>query len=154
MGKGRKIERSEDGKIDRYISFVKIAPLNHEILDNTMEGRALIPKALLSGAEGTEVFGCLGNIVAVQSNDNPSDKLPNWISDTDVEEYFLSHFGLNTCVLPRRRTRPNPQTPSNFPFSHTQFHSMTTAKPRRPRPKLEVIGIRVREVQTFDISKI
>jgi hypothetical protein len=38
------------------ISFVKIASLNHKILDDTMEGRRLVAKTLLTGAKGTEVL--------------------------------------------------------------------------------------------------
>lgn len=76
----------------RSISFVEISPLNHEIFDDAMEVGILVAKALLAGAKGAEVLGSLGDIVAEESDDDLSDRLSNWISNTDFKVYFVSHF--------------------------------------------------------------
>ena len=44
----------------------EIATLAHEVGDDTVESRALVPVSLLAGAEGTEVFSGLGDNVVSQ----------------------------------------------------------------------------------------
>lgn len=83
----------------RSISFVEISPLNHEIFDDAMEVGILVAKALLAGAKGAEVLGSLGDIVAEESDDDLSDRLSNWISNTDFKVYFVSHFWLYDYFL-------------------------------------------------------
>lgn len=46
-----------------YIAAGEVTALEHELRDDTVEGRALVAKALLAGAKGTEVFSGLGDDV-------------------------------------------------------------------------------------------
>lgn len=41
------------------IALRKVTTLNHEVLDNAVEGRALVAKALLAGSQSSEVLGGL-----------------------------------------------------------------------------------------------
>jgi hypothetical protein len=49
-----------------YIATGEVTSLKHEIGDDAVEGRALVAKALLAGAESTEVLGGLGNDLVVE----------------------------------------------------------------------------------------
>ena len=49
-----------------YVTAGEVAALEHELGDDTVEGRALVAEALLAGAESAEVLGGLGNDVIVQ----------------------------------------------------------------------------------------
>lgn len=84
------------------IATGEVTSLNHEVLDNAVEGRALVTKALLAGSKSSEVLGGLYSIVyqdrvwyiwrefgvylwhglAVQSN---SDTPKSFLSMLDVE---------------------------------------------------------------------
>jgi hypothetical protein len=49
----------------RTIPVCKVTSLDHEILDDTVEGGSFISKALLAGRERAEVLGGLGSGLAV-----------------------------------------------------------------------------------------
>jgi len=51
----------------------EVTALAHEVGDDTVEGRSLEPVPLLSGAQGTEVLGGLGDNVLTQLHDNTSN---------------------------------------------------------------------------------
>jgi hypothetical protein len=40
----------------RTIAFCEVSSLDHEVLNDTVEGRALIAEALLAGSESSEVL--------------------------------------------------------------------------------------------------
>jgi hypothetical protein len=48
-----------DGFPSRPVTIGKVTTLDHELFDDSVEARALIPKAFLSSCEGTEVIGRL-----------------------------------------------------------------------------------------------
>lgn len=44
----------------------EVTTLEHELRDDTVEGGALVAKALLTGAESTEILGGLGDDAVVE----------------------------------------------------------------------------------------
>ena len=46
-----------------HVATGEVTTLEHELGDNTVERRALVAEALLTGAESTEVLGSLGDFV-------------------------------------------------------------------------------------------
>ena len=49
-----------------HVATSKVSTLKHELWNHTMELGTAIAKALLSGAEGTEVLGGLGHDIIVK----------------------------------------------------------------------------------------
>ena len=72
------------------ITLGKVTALDHEVLDHTVEGRALIAKALLAGGEGAEVLSRLGNGLAIETNDNAADGL---VAVLDVKVDLVGDLG-------------------------------------------------------------
>jgi hypothetical protein len=83
-----------DGLATSAVALGKVATLDHEILDDTVEGGALVAKALLASSKSSEVLGglmtrkhtgrggidhmeriYLGNGLAVEAKDNTSEFL-------------------------------------------------------------------------------
>ena len=60
------LELTVDGLSASSVVVGEIATLAHEVGDDTVESRALVPVSLLAGAEGTEVFSGLGDNVVSQ----------------------------------------------------------------------------------------
>lgn len=56
------------------VAVGKVAALNHKVLDDTMEGRSLISKALLSSGQGPEVLSSLGDSLAVETKDDAAER--------------------------------------------------------------------------------
>ena len=52
------------------ITIGKIATLDHECLNNSVESGSLVTKALLSSAQSAEVLGGLGDCLPVETNDD------------------------------------------------------------------------------------
>jgi hypothetical protein len=52
--------------IGTYVAAGEVTTLEHELRDDTVERRASVSKALLAGAESTEVLGSLGDNVVVE----------------------------------------------------------------------------------------
>jgi hypothetical protein len=48
------------------ISFGEVAALNHEVLDDAMEGRPLVAEAFLAGRQGSEVLSGLQDLVNME----------------------------------------------------------------------------------------
>lgn len=59
-----------DGLSAGAIAVGEVTALNHELLDNTVEGGAFVAKALLASSQGTEVLGGLRSSLAVEADDN------------------------------------------------------------------------------------
>ncbi len=72
------------------ISLGKVTALDHERLDDTMEGRALVAEALLSSGQSAEVLGGLGDGLAVETNDNAAGRL---VANGDVEVDLVGDLG-------------------------------------------------------------
>lgn len=72
--------------IDRFtartVPFGKVAALEHESRNDTVESRSLVTKAVLARSELTEVFGCLWHLVVVELEYDAASGL---IVDCDVE---------------------------------------------------------------------
>jgi len=54
------------------ITTSEVTTLQHELRDDSVEGRALVTEALLAGAESTEVLGSLGNYIVVEDEVDPT----------------------------------------------------------------------------------
>ena len=63
----------------------EVSALKHELGNDAVEDAALVAVALLSGAQGAEVLGGLGDI----GEELKGDALGGSIADADVEENFL-----------------------------------------------------------------
>lgn len=64
------------------VAIGEVTTLNHKLLDDSVESRALKSEALLVSSESTEVLRSLGHSFSIQSHDNPAE----WfISMSDVE---------------------------------------------------------------------
>ncbi len=73
-----------DGLATGTVVVGEVTTLAHEVGDDTVEAAALVAEALLSGAEGTEVFSRLGDDVRAQLDDDTA----HWRAvGGHVEEY-------------------------------------------------------------------
>lgn len=72
------------------IALGEVTTLNHEVLDNTVESRPLVPEALLAGSQSTEVLGRLGHRLAIQSKNDTAEVL---IAVLDVEVDLVGDLG-------------------------------------------------------------
>lgn len=52
------------------VTIGKVATLNHELLDDSVERRTLISETLLTGTELPEVLGSLRDCFPIKANDN------------------------------------------------------------------------------------
>jgi len=59
-----------DGLATGAVVVGEVTALAHEVGDDTVERAALVAKALLAGAEGTEVLGGLGDDVSTELHDD------------------------------------------------------------------------------------
>lgn len=62
----QKVESSVYESKKTYVATSEITPLKHELRDHTVELRARVSEALLSGAESTEVVCRLGDDIVVE----------------------------------------------------------------------------------------
>ena len=62
VGQSRVVPRKIGLKNGSYVSAGEVTTLKHELGDDAVERRALVSEALLTGAEGTEVLGGLGDV--------------------------------------------------------------------------------------------
>jgi hypothetical protein len=60
----------EERKEKTHVSASEVTTLEHEVGDDTVEAGALVSESLLSGAEGTEVLGGLGDLVLEEVHDD------------------------------------------------------------------------------------
>ena len=84
------IKRILTGLATGTITLGEVTALDHELLDNTVEGRALITEALLAGGESAEVLGGLGDSLAIETNDDASEGL---IAVLDIEVDLVGDLG-------------------------------------------------------------
>lgn len=56
----------------RTITIGEVTTLNHELLDDSVESRSLVTKALLPSAQSTEVFSGLGHCLPIETNHDSS----------------------------------------------------------------------------------
>ena len=68
---------------------IDIPSLDHEVLDDTVESRALITEALLAGSKSTEVLSGLGDGLAVETDHNAA-KLLIAVGDVEVDLVALA----------------------------------------------------------------
>ena len=71
-----------DGLASRSVVVGEVTSLTHEPRNDTVEGAALVAKALLAGAEGTKVLGRLGDDVGAEFHHDAACGLA---ADGDVE---------------------------------------------------------------------
>lgn len=72
------------------VALGEVTTLDHELLDNTVEGRALVAEALLAGSESAEVLGSLGDSLSVQTHGDAAEGL---IAVGDVEVDLVGDLG-------------------------------------------------------------
>ena len=65
------------------IAIGEVATLNHELLDDSVEGGSLVTEALLARAQSTEVLGGLGNCLPIETYDDSAQFL---IPVRDIEK--------------------------------------------------------------------
>lgn len=64
--------------------------MDHEVLDDAVEGRSLVSEALLPSSEGTEVLSRLGNSLSIETKDNAAER---FIAVLDVEVDLVGNLG-------------------------------------------------------------
>ena len=57
------------------IAIGEVAALDHELLDDSVEGRSLVTEALLACAQSTEILGGLGNCLPIETYDDSAQFL-------------------------------------------------------------------------------
>ena len=67
----------------------EVAPLEHEVGDDAVEGATLVAEPVLMGAKGPEVFGRLGGLLGFQTHDNAA--CGNVINRDVEENVFVRH---------------------------------------------------------------
>jgi hypothetical protein len=72
------------------VTLGKVTTLDHELLDDAVEGRALVTEALLASGQSPEVLGRLGHRLAVETHDNAAERL---IAMRDVEVDLVGDLG-------------------------------------------------------------
>lgn len=72
------------------VALGKVAALDHKVLDDAVEARPLIAKALLARGERAEVLGRLGRGLAVEADDDAAEGL---VALGDVEEDLVRDLG-------------------------------------------------------------
>jgi hypothetical protein len=80
------------------VAVSKVTALDHEVLDDTVECRTLISKALLASRESAEVFSGLGCGLAVQAYDHTAQLL---VAVCNVKVDLLLVLAIDQRYLPR-----------------------------------------------------
>jgi hypothetical protein len=88
------------------ITLCEISSLDHEVLDDSVECRALVSKILLSRGQSTEVLYSLGNRLSIETHHNATE---GFITMGDVEVDFVCDFGAfgGFCGLGEERKLAN-----------------------------------------------
>lgn len=85
---------NEEGRRTRLaagaVALGEVTTLNHEVLDDTVERRALIAKTLLASAKSAEVLSGLRNSLAIKAKDDAAEVL---VTLLDVEEDLVGDLG-------------------------------------------------------------
>lgn len=72
------------------ITLGEVTTLDHEVLDDTVESRALVAEALLASGQSAEVFGRLGHCLAVQSQNYATQV---FVTMLDIEVDLVGDLG-------------------------------------------------------------
>lgn len=86
------------------VTVSEITTLDHKLLDDSVESRALVSKTLLASGKSTKVLRGLGDSLSVQSNNNPAER---FIPMRDVK--------VNLTATPSACYRSRGQIPSTLP---------------------------------------
>jgi len=73
-----------DGLASSAVVVGEVSALAHEVGDDAVEGRALVPESLFSGAKGAEILSGLGHHIGPQLHDDSADGVA---TGSDVEVY-------------------------------------------------------------------
>lgn len=71
-----------DGLASSAVVVGEISTLSHELVDDAMESGVFVAKSFFSSAESSEVFGGLGNNIAIELE---SDSLGFTTTDADIK---------------------------------------------------------------------
>lgn len=82
--------KARTGLATSAITLGEVTALDHELLDDTVEGRALVAEALLASGESPEVLGSLGNRLAIETHDDAANLL---VAMLDVEVDLVGDLG-------------------------------------------------------------
>lgn len=72
------------------VALGEVTTLDHEVLDDTVEGGTLVAETLLASGQGAEVLSGLGGGLAIQANDDAAQGL---IAVLDVKVDLVSDLG-------------------------------------------------------------
>ena len=79
-----------DGLATSAVTLGEVTTLDHKVLDDTVEGRALVTEALLTSSKGAEVLSSLGDSLAIETHDNAAERL---VALSDVEVDLVGDLG-------------------------------------------------------------
>jgi len=88
-----------DGLATSAIVVGEVAALEHELGDDAVEARALVAEAVLAGAQLAKVFGCPGDNIVIELEDNPLGLL---FANLDIKENVTHFFGWFFGVVSQR----------------------------------------------------
>ena len=77
------------------IALGEVTTLDHELLDDTVEGRALVTEALLASGESAEVLSGLGDGLAIEADDDAAEGL---VALLNVEVDLVGDLGALGCL--------------------------------------------------------
>ena len=66
---------SHTGLATSAVTLGEVTTLDHKVLDDTVERRALVTETLLASSQSTEVLSGLGDGLAVETHDNTTERL-------------------------------------------------------------------------------
>lgn len=72
------------------IALGEVTALDHELLDDSVESRSLVTKALLAGRQSSEVLSGLGNGLSIETHNNAADGL---VAMCDIEVDLVGDLG-------------------------------------------------------------
>jgi len=79
-----------DGLATGAVVLGEVTALDHEVLDDTVEDRALISKALLASSQSSEVLGRLGDSLAIETDHDATHRL---VAMVDIEVDLVGDLG-------------------------------------------------------------
>lgn len=82
------------------VALGEVTALDHELLDDTVEGRVLVAVTLLASSKGTEVLDGLGDGLAVETDDDTAQIL---VAMLDVEKDLVGDLGALACLSGLRK---------------------------------------------------
>jgi hypothetical protein len=91
------------------VTLGEVTALDHKVLDDTVESRTLITKALLASSQSAEVLSCLGDSLAVEAHNDTAELL---VTLLNVEEDLvgdLGALGSLSCLGEEEEAEPKDQ---------------------------------------------